>query len=268
MVCVCESILPLAWLLAERLFTSLCRQGGGGQPGAEAEGGGRGVQGGGAQACGPGAQHCGGEGQPEEGGGRARDTGHHCGHHPPGEREPPGESGAPSPWAKHGMSHASPPFTQPSLSSDPTAQSGHPDSCPRLYPGQLRNCAQEQASVGHGHGQRHRPPESQGKRSLLCCFRAPWRTELSPGWRGTRLTQVALSSSEHRLWGKRREAGTWLCLWPWPTRKVLAWFCVLASPLEGVQMLCAAHAWLSVDSVGVGGEEQLRDREGLESFPI
>lgn len=58
------------------------------------------MQAGGAQACGPGAQHRGGEGQPEEGGGRARDAGHHRGHHPPGEREPPGESGCPIPMGQ------------------------------------------------------------------------------------------------------------------------------------------------------------------------
>lgn len=124
--------------------------------------------------------------------------------------------GAPSSWTKRGDEPCLlPPLTQPSLSSDTTAQSGHPDSCPRLYPGQLRNRAQEQASVGHGHGQRHRPPESQGKQSLLCAFRAPRRTGLSPrlGW-GTLLTRAALPSSECRLCGERWGAGTRLCLWP------------------------------------------------------
>lgn len=57
-----------------------------------------------------------------------------------------------------GLRPRSPPVT--------TAQSCHLHPCRRLYPSQLCNGAEEQTSFRHGHRQRHRPPEGQGKRSL------------------------------------------------------------------------------------------------------
>lgn len=44
---------------------------------------------------GPGAEPGGGEGEPEEGGVWPGDTGHGCGHHPPGEHGPAGTWGTP-----------------------------------------------------------------------------------------------------------------------------------------------------------------------------
>lgn len=69
-----------------------------------------------------------------------------------------------------GVGHMSCPWLRPRSPLTATAQSCHPHPCPRLYPSQLCNSAQEQASFGHGHGQRHRPPESEGKRSHPASF--------------------------------------------------------------------------------------------------
>ena len=74
-------------------------------------------------------------------------------------------------WSRgEGGGSCLPPLAQTLLSPVTTAQSCCPR--PRLYPSQLCNGAQEQTSFRHGHGQRHCPPESQGKWTLPASFKA------------------------------------------------------------------------------------------------
>lgn len=95
-----------------------------------------------------------------------------------------------------GLGHTSLPLTQSSLSPVAIAQSCHPNSGPGLYPSQCCHCAQEQTSVGHGHGQRHRPPESQGKGSLLASVGLMGGQQHCHCGGGLLLTRVALFCSE------------------------------------------------------------------------